>query len=68
MTLETGGYRDCFENGGVRVEKDGGTLYFNACPVYVSVKTYAAINEFRDTAYEKVYGNGDGITAISRNS
>ncbi len=62
MTLETGGYRVCFENGGVRVEKDGGTLYFNARPVYVSVKTYAAINEFRDTAYEKVYGTGDGIT------
>ena len=27
-------------------------LYFNRRPVYVSVKTYGAINEFRDMAYE----------------
>ena len=55
MTLSLGEYRVCFENGGIRVTRGNRTLYFNARPVYVSVKTYAAINVFRDTAYERVY-------------
>ena len=62
MQINLGGFKVSFENGGLRVIRDGKTLYFNARPVYVSVKTYAAINEFRDIAYENVYENGDGIT------
>lgn len=59
MTL--GCYQVRFENGGIRVLKNGETLYFNARPVYVSVKTYGAVNEFRDTAYDTVRGEGGTI-------
>ena len=52
MAIRLGDYSVCFDHGGIFVEKGGRTLYFNARPVYVSVKTYAAINEFRDMAYE----------------
>lgn len=52
MAIRLGDYSVCFDHGGIIVEKGGRTLYFNARPVYVSVKTYAAINEFRDMAYE----------------
>ena len=62
MTFDLGEYRVCFENGGIRVEKEGRTLYFNARPVYVSVKTYAAINEFRDMAYGQVSGQDGAVT------
>ncbi len=55
MHLALREYEIIFENGGLRVEKNGKELYFNARPVYVSVKTYAAINEFRDTAYDRVH-------------
>ena len=52
MAIRLGDYSVCFDHGGIIVEKGVRTLYFNARPVYVSVKTYAAINEFRDMAYE----------------
>ena len=52
MAIRLGDYSVYFDHGGIIVEKGGRTLYFNARPVYVSVKTYAAINEFRDMAYE----------------
>ena len=60
MILDLKPYRIVFENGGVNVEKDGRLLYFNARPVYVSVKTYGAINEFRDTAYD-IMKEKDGL-------
>ena len=50
--MELNGYRIVFEQGGVKVTKDGTLLYFNARPVYVSVKTYGAVNEFRDIPYD----------------
>ena len=55
MRISLGEYTVYFENGGIRVDRNGKTLYFNARPVYVSVKTYAAINEFRDIAYDRVH-------------
>ena len=54
MAISLGDYQVCFENGGIRVIRDGKTLYFNRRPVYVSVKTYGAVNEFRDIAYDLV--------------
>ena len=57
-----GNYQVCFENGGVQVLKDGKMIYFNARPVYVSVKTYAAINEFRDIAYDTVQETDGTVT------
>ena len=60
MEISLGNYVLFFENGGIRVAHDGKTLYFNLRPVYVSVKTYAAINEFRDAAYSFVTAK-DGV-------
>ena len=54
MKLHIGEYAVSFEGGGVLVSKAGRTLYFNRRPVYVSVKTYGAINEFRDEPYGAV--------------
>ena len=48
MTL--GCYQVRFADGGIRVLKNGETLYFNARPVYVSVKTYGAISIWRHAA------------------
>ena len=62
MKLTPGEYHVCFEDGGIRVDKGGKTLYFNARPVYVSVKTYAAINEFRDMAYEHTEERDGAVT------
>ena len=60
--LIPGGYRICFSDGGIRVFRDEQTLYFNARPVYVSVKTCAAINEFRDMAYERTEEKDGEVT------
>ncbi len=54
MAIDLKPYQILFENGGVRVRKSGKLLYFNARPVYVSVKTCGAINVFRDVAYDTV--------------
>ena len=62
MELNLGAYRICYEDGGMRVEKAGKELYFNRRPVYVSVKTYAAVNEFRDVPYDRVTADGGDIT------
>ena len=62
MELNIGAYSVCFENGGIRVKRDGKALYFNARPVYVSVKTYAAISEFRDIAYDRVREEDGAVT------
>jgi len=59
MKISLGAYEVSFINGGVQVSRGGKLLYFNHRPVYVSVKTYGAINEFRDIAYDRV-GEQDG--------
>ena len=62
MKTSVGDYTVSFENGGIRVDRGGKTLYFNARPVYVSVKTYAAINEFRDIPYGRVSEKDGTVT------
>ena len=62
MQISLGVFSVSFEDGGLRVIRDGKTLYFNVRPVYVSVKTYAAINEFRDMAYDKVCERDGTVT------
>ena len=62
MQISLGNYILRFEDGGYRVMRDGQVLYFNARPVYVSVKTYAAINEFRDIGYDRVLEKEDAVT------
>ncbi len=66
MNLSLGSYSIVFENGGYKITKDGKLLYFNHRPMYVSVKTYGAINEFRDCAYETVSEKDNGIKAEGR--
>ena len=61
MKISLGAYDILFENGGIRVLKEGSMLYFNARPVYVSVKTYGAINEFRDIAYDRVFVSDEDV-------
>ncbi len=62
MTICLGKYRVCFEHGGIRVDKGNRTLYFNRRPVYVSVKTCAAINEFRDIPYDRTEEKDGAVT------
>ena len=62
MNISIGKYEVHFENGGVQVRKDGKKLYFNARPVYVSVKTYGAVNEFRDIPYDSVAEKDGTVT------
>ena len=62
MKICLGPYEVCFADGGVRVSRDQETLYFNRRPVYVSVKTYGAINEFRDAAYDRVEERDGEVT------
>ena len=62
MKICLGPYEVCFADGGVRVSRDHQALYFNRRPVYVSVKTYGAINEFRDAAYDRVEERDGEVT------
>ena len=54
MNLQTREYTVQFRDGGIWIEKNGKTLYFNRRPVWVSVKTYGAVNVFRDQPYDSV--------------
>ena len=65
MKLCIGIYELLFENGGIRVVRQDETLYFNARPIYVSVKTYGAINQFRDIPYDDVHEEGGAVTGGS---
>lgn len=68
MKLVNGQYEMLFEKGGIRIEKDGKTLYFNARPIYVSVKTIAAVSLFSDVPYESVETVGDTVVAKGTSS
>lgn len=65
MKLVNGQYEMLFENGGVRIVKEGKELYFNARPVYVSVKTIAAVSLFSDVPYGSFEVVGDTVVAKS---
>ena len=58
MQLVNGQYTLAFENGGLKIVKNGETLYFNARPIYVSVKTMGAISVFGDIPYDRIYQDG----------
>ena len=64
MRLKTGDYELVFENGGVKIEKDGSVLYFNRRPMYFFVKTTMAVTEFFDKAYDEIRKTEDcAVTA-----
>ena len=64
MNLQTGEYTVQFRDGGIWIEKNGKTLYFNRRPVWVSVKTYGAVNVFRDQPYDSVTEKADGAVCL----
>ena len=63
MQLVNGQYTLAFENGGLKIVKNGETLYFNARPIYVSVKTMGAISVFGDIPYDRIYQDGEKVCA-----
>lgn len=63
MKLQLGSYSFLFQNGGIEIQKGDTSLYFNRRPVYVSVKTYGAMNMFRDIPYAEVYEKDQKIFA-----
>ncbi|MDR6881921.1 hypothetical protein [Bacillus sp. 3255] len=63
MKLEFGNYILISKEGGVEIQKNGKRLYYNKRPMFVTVKTAFAINEFYDQAYAKITAYGDKIVA-----
>ncbi|WP_020620550.1 hypothetical protein [Paenibacillus daejeonensis] len=65
MKLENDQYTLSFTDGGVEVLKGGKPLYYNKRPMFVTVKTVFALNEFYDKPYSDVRlsGNGNRIVA-----
>ena len=60
IRLGTGDHELVFENGGVKIERDGEALYYNRRPMYAFVKTTMAVTEFFDREYEEVTEIGEG--------
>ena len=63
MRLENGGYVLLFRDGGVEARRDGKLLWYNRRPMYVTVKTAFAVNEFYDKPYDHIAADGDRIVA-----
>gem|GEM_PF-6604991 len=63
MRLENGGYVLLFRDGGIEVRRDGRLLYYNRRPMFVTVKTAFAVNEFYDRPYDHIAAAGGGIVA-----
>ncbi len=63
MRLECGSYTLLFDDGGLLIQKNNKTLYYNKRPMFVTVKTVLAISEFYDNAYSDVSKEGDDIVA-----
>lgn len=61
--LKCGMYEISFQQGGVSICKNDKCLYYNQRPIYVSVKTIAAISIFRDEPYEQVESTESGVKA-----
>ncbi|ACL75617.1 hypothetical protein [Ruminiclostridium cellulolyticum] len=63
MKLICGDYTLIFKDGGLEVQKTGRTIYFNKRPMFVTIKTAMAINEFYNKAYSEVNIFGNSIIA-----
>lgn len=51
-----------FENGGVRILKNGTVLYYNKRPMYAFVKTTMAVTEFFDRPYDEISEESGRVT------
>jgi len=63
VRLVSGDYTLLFKDGGVEVHRDGKMLYCNRRPMFVTVKTVFAVNEFYDGAYDDVAEDGGRVVA-----
>lgn len=63
MRLINGDYILNFKDGGIKVQKNGKLLYYNQRPMFVTVKTVLAVNEFYDNVYSEVAVAGGKIIA-----
>ena len=63
VRLVSGDYTLLFKDGGVEVHRDGKMLYYNRRPMFVTVKTVFAVNEFYDGAYDDVAEDGGRVVA-----
>ena len=63
MNLICGDYSLVFREGGIEVLKNNKLLYFNKRPMFVTVKTAFAVNEFYDDAYSETAASSNKIIA-----
>lgn len=63
LQLDADDYALLVENGGVEVRKHDRLLYVTRRPMFVTVKTAAAVSEFHDAAYDDVAPVGDAVEA-----
>ena len=63
MNLICGEYSLIFREGGIEVLKNNRLLYFNKRPMFVTVKTAFAINEFYEDAYSETAASGTKVIA-----
>jgi hypothetical protein len=63
MQLISGEYILQSKDGGIEVRKGDRLLYFNKRPIFVTVKTYMAVNEFYDGYYSDFAETSNGFTA-----
>lgn len=63
MRLKYGNYTLLSDDGGLIIQKNNKTIYYNKRPMFVTVKTVLAISEFYDKAYSHVSKEGNEIVA-----
>ncbi len=63
MNLISGDYSIIFREGGIAVNKNNKLLYYNKRPMFVTVKTVLAVNEFYEDAYSEITISGNKIIA-----
>jgi hypothetical protein len=61
MELKYNDYLMKFSDGGLEVFKDNKLLYFNKRPMFAMVKTYYAVSEFYDKAYDEIILSDDKV-------
>ncbi len=63
MKLISGEYSLIFNEGGLEVQKNNKTLYYNKRPTFITVKTFMAVNEFYENYYSDISEENGKVTA-----